>query len=432
MVSANGGVGFGGGIVARAVNSRVSGNVISDCTVGLDARTCGATVLSANQLQQCSTAILAGGSQNCLVAENFIIGPGWGIIVSAIEPTLSTAVTGPVSIKGNWLGFSSAQGGGIQVLDGASGVSITANDFNGWGSALIGQALWLHAASAIVLGNSWNNQANYCVQAGSVAGVPALVIPDVIDRVLVTSATNPIEAVVTCHQVDTLGQITFLALTAGGTGYTQANVAITGTGGGATASAVIAEGQIVWIVVTNPGSGYGPIGSTPTVSISGDGSGASAVAYVGLPVLDSKQLRISCNVPVQLAVPNSSPPLAAWTGYSVTIPAGGAAELEGTFGGWRVVESAAYDYLMPDSIGGVTVQSVAGGNVTLRPSEGGALVITSGAEPIGCTSNVGHGAPTGRISAPPGSDYRNLDGGAGNTFWIKQNNIDSTGWAAIA
>jgi hypothetical protein len=34
--------------------------------------------------------------------------------------------------------------------------------------------------------------------------------------------------------------------------------------------------------------------------------------------------------------------------------------------------------------------------------------------------------------APPGSDYRNLNGGAGQTFWLKQSGVDSTGWIAIA
>jgi hypothetical protein len=35
------------------------------------------------------------------------------------------------------------------------------------------------------------------------------------------------------------------------------------------------------------------------------------------------------------------------------------------------------------------------------------------------------------VSAPPGSDFRNLNGGAGNTFWVKQANSDATGWVAI-
>jgi hypothetical protein len=36
------------------------------------------------------------------------------------------------------------------------------------------------------------------------------------------------------------------------------------------------------------------------------------------------------------------------------------------------------------------------------------------------------------VAAPPGSDFRNLNGGPGNTFWVKQANTDATGWMAIA
>jgi hypothetical protein len=35
------------------------------------------------------------------------------------------------------------------------------------------------------------------------------------------------------------------------------------------------------------------------------------------------------------------------------------------------------------------------------------------------------------VAAPPGSDFRNLNGGTGTTFWVKQANNDATGWAAI-
>jgi hypothetical protein len=36
------------------------------------------------------------------------------------------------------------------------------------------------------------------------------------------------------------------------------------------------------------------------------------------------------------------------------------------------------------------------------------------------------------VTAPPGSDYRNLAGGAGSVFWIKQTGTGATGWVAIA
>jgi hypothetical protein len=110
----------------------------------------------------------------------------------------------------------------------------------------------------------------------------------------------------------------------------------------------------------------------------------------------------------------------------------GAVELEGSFGSWRAVSFPPVDYLQPTGDGGTILTSVSGGDVTLRPSSGGALHLGSGAEPDGCTSSVGRGAPTGFVAAPPGSDFRNLNGGAGNTFWVKQTGIDTNGWHAIA
>jgi phage tail sheath protein FI len=68
------------------------------------------------------------------------------------------------------------------------------------------------------------------------------------------------------------------AIVVGGTmsGYTAATVAITpasgDTGSGATATATVSGGVITGIVITNGGSGYK---ATPTVTITGDGTGAT-------------------------------------------------------------------------------------------------------------------------------------------------------------
>jgi hypothetical protein len=34
--------------------------------------------------------------------------------------------------------------------------------------------------------------------------------------------------------------------------------------------------------------------------------------------------------------------------------------------------------------------------------------------------------------AGPGSDFRNLNGGAGSTLWVKVSGTNSSGWTAIA
>jgi hypothetical protein len=376
--------------------------------------------------------MLLGGCQNISVSSNFLTLNQWAIDITAIEPSVSYGLTGPVSIISNWIGFTLAAGGGIYVHDGCLGLSVLSNDFNGWGSAVINQALWLHTDQAIVASNHWNNQPVISIQSGLVGTASTIVFPDICDQVLITSASNPIASLLTNHQADTLGQINFIRVTSGGTGYTSAEIAISGSGSGAAAEAVVDNGQLLWIIVTNSGSGYGSIGAFAEVTITGDGVGAAANAYVGLPVLTGRKMRLSCNCTVQLANADASPAQQNWTGYAATIPAYGAVELEGVFGAWRAVSFPATDYLLPTGNGGAVLQSVAGGAITLKPSAGGVLQLASATEATGCTSTVGRGAPTGSVEAPPGSDFRNLDGGVGNTLWIKQTGTDANGWVAVA
>jgi phage tail sheath protein FI len=62
----------------------------------------------------------------------------------------------------------------------------------------------------------------------------------------------------------------------GGEGYTSATIALSGGDGtGATAEAIIVDGEIVTIALTSAGTGYT---SAPTITITGDGSGAAATA----------------------------------------------------------------------------------------------------------------------------------------------------------
>jgi len=70
-------------------------------------------------------------------------------------------------------------------------------------------------------------------------------------------------------------------------------------------------------------------------------------------------------------------------------------------------------------------------DLTLHPTGDGNVRIATDADPTGYVAATGHGSPVGVVSAPPGSDYRNLDGGAGATLWIKRSGTDATGWFAI-
>jgi len=73
--------------------------------------------------------------------------------------------------------------------------------------------------------------------------------------------------------------VTEIELSSKGSGYTQAEVTITGGGGtGAAAEAVIINGEIDSIALTASGHGYT---AKPTVTIDGDGTGAVANAKTG-------------------------------------------------------------------------------------------------------------------------------------------------------
>ena len=80
------------------------------------------------------------------------------------------------------------------------------------------------------------------------------------------------------HVTTSGGSVGSIAVTDGGTGYTTATVSISGDGTGATATANLSGGAITSINVTTPGSGY----TTATVTITGDGTGATATASLVL------------------------------------------------------------------------------------------------------------------------------------------------------
>ena len=50
--------------------------------------------------------------------------------------------------------------------------------------------------------------------------------------------------------------------------------------------------------------------------------------------------------------------------------------------------------------------------------------------PNAITELTGSGTPEGSITAPPGSTYKDLSGGSGATFYVKETGTGNTGWAA--
>lgn len=49
---------------------------------------------------------------------------------------------------------------------------------------------------------------------------------------------------------------------------------------------------------------------------------------------------------------------------------------------------------------------------------------------LGLMDFEGNGSPEGVITANPGAVYRDLDGGAGVTLWVKESGSGNTGWDA--
>jgi hypothetical protein len=144
------------------------------------------------------------------------------------------------------------------------------------------------------------------------------------------------------------------------------------------------------------------------VVIAGDGSGAAAVAWSATPLPPERRLRIRCDAAVRFPVQGATPAQSAWTGADVEAPAGSDVEWVATNGGWRLSQAPAATLLS------------------------GAVRHVADGEAAGCISRIGRGSPQGVVAAAPGSDWRNLDGGAGSTYWIKQTGTGATGWVAIA
>ena len=87
----------------------------------------------------------------------------------------------------------------------------------------------------------------------------------------------------------------YTRMTAGGSNYSTATVTFSAPPAGTTATgtAIIADQQVVGITLTNPGSGYV---TAPTVTITGDGTGATAQAF-----LTSSQYTTSSTAPAGAA-----------------------------------------------------------------------------------------------------------------------------------
>lgn len=439
LLTNNSNGGGGAAILANVSYSLIAGNMIAGSSqFGIDAGGSINSGITQNYVNGVVHGINPGGSLNMRVSGNWIQEcTGWAILASNVETDGSGVNFGlacsNLAITDNWISFAIANGGGgVLLLDGPQNVLVARNQFVGIGAATIYQCLWANTDTVTIRGNSWNFQLRMITNPISLGGVQQLAFPDILDEVMVTASSAPIQSMLSLRQQSTVGQVTFIKVTAGGAGYSHASVTINGSGSGASAVAFVSNGCVVGVALNTPGAGYGGNGTDTAVVISGDGTGATAVAFVGLPLVEERRLRVRCNCDVTFARLGSSPFQENWTLDDMTVPASADVEWTGTWGTWRAASVPLADYLQFAGDGRLTITTRNDADIVLHPIGGGHVRLTSDTEPIGITSLIGRGSPAGVVSGAPGSDYRNLNGGAGSTFWIKQSGNDATGWIAVA
>jgi hypothetical protein len=431
-----------GGILGNCYASSITANIISNhLGFGIDAGAGNFTLIAGNLVTTSRIGINAGGAQEPRITGNSVINASYyGVLIYNNETTGGGAPIGVpsdyVSITENVIDMPSG-GGGILLIDGPQNVTVARNNFITAPGADISLTLLPLTDTVTIEGNLINGVATlhyadpYVTATGPFAGLNALTYPDAIDGVSIQSGTAPVQCIRSLSAGNYGAFVTFVKLTTGGSGYTSApTVSFSGGGGsGATATAYITNGVVIGFRMGSLGSNYT---SAPTVSISGGGgSGAAATAFVGIPVPPNRRLRVFCGVAVPWAVSGSKPSQLTGSGLAITTPAHSDIQWVGLNGGWYASSYQQTDYVAPSTDGSVTLHTISG-DLRLHPAGSGSVRWVNDAQSTGCTTTVGSGSPQGAVTAPPGSDYRNLTGGVGSIFWVKQSGTGSSGWVAIA
>lgn len=427
---------FGAGILAATAYCKISGNMIAGATnFGIDSGGSQYNTIDSNYIFGPHIGLNVGGSQSCRVRSNFLQDCNYlSINVENVESDGSNDNFGlacnGLSISGNWISYRPGAGG-ITILDAAQNICVEDNTIFIESGGSVSSALTAYTDSIVIRRNLVNFTPSYTVNPTMNNGVYTLIVPDILDAVSVSQSNGPVASTMTMQAVQAAGTITFIKVTNGGYGYTTATVSIQGNGSNATAEAWISNGQVIGIQMGAGANGSG-YDSETSVTISGDGVGATAVVQVGLPPWQGKQLTVNCAQPVMFAAAGASPAQMNWTGAPITVPAGASVEWSGMGeGGWQAVRFTQNDYVSPNGDGSLTLKTQAG-DISIQPAQGGALRLLSSSEPTGAVELIGRGSPQNIVSAPAGSTFRNLNGGAGVTFWVKQMGTGPGNWVAVA
>jgi hypothetical protein len=431
-----------GGILCNAWASSITNNLVTNhLGFAIDAGAANFTTLSGNLVTTSRIGINAGGAQEPRITDNSIVNTSYyAIVIYNNETNANGSPIGVpstnVSITANTIDMPSG-GGGILLIDGPQKVQVARNNFITAPGANVSLCLLPLTNTVTIEGNLLNGlpslfYANPSVSgSGNFSGLNSLLYPDVIDSISIQSNSGAVQSIRSLNAGNYSSYVTFVVLTAGGSGYTSApSVSFSGGGGsGATANAFITNGAVIGFRMLSLGSGYT---SAPSVTLSGGGgSGATATAFIGVPVPANRRLRVFCAVPVQWAMAGTKPAQTTGSGVAITTPANSEIEWVGLNAGWYASRYQQTDYVQPGTDGSVTLTNLSG-DVRIHPAGSGTVRWVNDSQSIGCITMVGSGTPQGVVTAPPGSDYRNLAGAAGSVFWIKQTGTGATGWIAIA
>ena len=423
----------GSGMLVNAAASLISDNVIrGPGQYGIDSGGSSDCDLVGNLVQGFAVGINPGGSRMVRLAGNALVGNVWGMTVFGTETDGRGTPFGipcsGLTIEGNRFQLKDGSGGGVLLADAPQGVSVLRNSFVGGAGSDSSQALWAHTDQVVVRGNEWNHQGRMICNPVDANGLQQVQVCDALDGAMLTSADRGVASVVGQHQAAMSGRLAFIKVTNGGRGYSSATVVVSGSGTGARAIAYVRDGAVIGIAVE--ASGYGYSASGISVVIQGDGTGAQAVGSAGLPVSEGRRMRLHCNGPVRFKRVGSFPFQDNWTGVDILVPPASVVDWVGAWGGWQAVSFPLADYVAPAGDGGLTLRSVSN-DMVFRPAGSGRVRVSSDAEPVGFASLLGRGNPEGFVAAPAGSDYRNLNGGAGTTLWLKRTGSGASGWASI-
>lgn len=421
---------FASGILCNAKSSLINDNIIiGPGQYGIDAGGCKNISIERNVVDNFLVGINPGGSVCVDLIANKIVKNKRAITVFQVETDGSGSNFGltcsDIHISENLISFDAGDLG-IALLDGPERIRISNNRFICPTVTYEPNCFWGHSDSISMDGNTWNGAGSVEADIQQDERGVHLAVADILDSALISEAVSKIDVISGVCEAEMVDRVSFIRVSSAGQGYTKANVIITGNGLGAMATAYVRDGAVIGIALTS--SGYGYDSATTNVQVVGDGVGARAQAFIGLHYSENQMVTLSCEGSVSFTAAGN---LANWTNTSITVPGGTDIVWKRSESKWKAVRFSNNDYLQPLGDGDVSLRS-AGGDVQLRPGKSGHIRVCSDLEPNGYLSCLGRGSPEGMVTAPPGSDYRNLDGGAGKTLWFKISGSDAKGWAALA